>query len=160
LKRTGVRKGVSTVVAALVVVVVVVAAGAIAIFLPSLYPSGKASAGATTSTGVTGPSSTYSSGSATISIPSGTGENQSLNFSPAAVRVVIGVNNTLVWTNNDRTPHTVVSTSVPAGAKAFSSDLLSQGGTYSVTLTVPGTYKYYCSVHPTWMIASITVVAG
>lgn len=94
-----------------------------------------------------------------IIMPSGAGNDQ-LNFSPAKVTVVIGVNNTVVWTNDDSVAHTVKSEIIPAGATPFSSDILNTGQTFSVTLTVPGTYTYECTIHPAWMQASIIVVAG
>jgi len=36
---------------------------------------------------------------------------------------------------------------------------LNEGQTYTVVLTIPGTYRYVCSIHPDWMIGFITVVA-
>jgi len=91
-----------------------------------------------------------------VSIPSGTGASSSSNFSPNLVTLVIGVNNTVVWTNNDNVIHTVTSNSVPAGAEAFNDGSLNPGQTFIVTLTVPGTYQYHCSIH-SWMRATIVV---
>jgi plastocyanin len=85
------------------------------------------------------------------------GVNQSLNFLPATITVVAGVNNTIVWTNQDPIPHTVTSTAVPTGASSFDSSTMNQGQTFKLTLTVPGTYQYYCSIHPNWMKATIIV---
>jgi plastocyanin len=73
--------------------------------------------------------------------------------------VVVGVTNTVLWTNNDNIQHTVTSTSVPNGAKSFDSGLMSPGKTFQITLTVPGTYGYYCKLHPTWMKGTIDVIA-
>ena len=111
-------------------------------------------------------SSSTSSSSSTLStpnvarvlIPKGAGSITSINYNPASIRVVLGMNNTVVWTNDDPVLHTVTSTSVPIGASAFDSSTFSQGQTYQITLTAPGTYKYYCTLHP-WMIAEIIVVA-
>lgn len=92
----------------------------------------------------------------TIILPQGVGQNSSLNFEPANVTVVIGVNNTIEWRDNDQTAqHTVTSTSVPDGAKMFDSSTLNGGNTYTLTLVVPGIYHYYCKYHPAWMIATI-----
>jgi plastocyanin len=102
------------------------------------------------------PKQTVASG---IIMPSGAADDQ-LNFSPARVTVVIGINNSVTWTNKDTVGHTVVSSTVPAGAQSFSSDIINPGGTFTVTLTVPGTYDYFCSIHPAWMRASIVVVGG
>ena len=109
-----------------------------------------------TQTQVTGPQP----GIASVVMPNGVGSNTGLNFSPANATVVVGVNNTIVWTNEDTVAHTVVSKSVPAGAANFSSSLIQSGGRFNVTLTVPGTYKYFCSLHPQWMQATIVVKAG
>jgi plastocyanin len=78
---------------------------------------------------------------------------------PDPVTVVIGVNNTLTWTNNDSSPHTVTSVTVPAGAATFNSGIKSAGETWSMTFTVPGTYQYDCSLH-LWMKGTIIVKSG
>ncbi len=99
-------------------------------------------------------------GVASIIMPSGVGSNTALDFSPANATVVVGVNNTVVWTNEDTASHTVVSKQVPAGAASFSSPILAAGAKFNVTLTVPGTYLYFCSLHPAWMQARIVVKAA
>jgi plastocyanin len=35
-----------------------------------------------------------------------------------------------------------------------------KGDAFNVTLTVPGTYSYFCSIHPAWMKGSIVVKQG
>jgi len=64
-------------------------------------------------------------------------------YSPATLTVRVG--DTVTWTNHDQAAHDVVTTSAPA---AFQSPLLATGQSWSQTFTVPGTYDYYCSVHP------------
>ncbi len=91
-----------------------------------------------------------------VSIPSGTGASSSLNFDPRSVTVVIGVNNTVTWTNDDAAIHTITSTSVPAGAQTFNDGNMNQGATFSVTFTVPGTYQYHCGIHA-WMTGTVIV---
>ena len=49
------------------------------------------------------------------------------------------------------------SLSIPAQAKAWNSGIMNQGQSFTVTLTVPGTYKYNCSIHPDWMFGTIQV---
>ena len=90
-------------------------------------------------------------------IPFGVGENESLNFQPSSLIVVVGVNNTIVWNDLDAEQHTVTSMSVPTGASKFDSGILNQGQTFTLTLTVPGTYRFYCTIHPTWMRGTIVV---
>jgi len=93
-----------------------------------------------------------------VSIPNGTGASSTsgLNFSPNSVTVVIGVNNTVMWTNDDLATHTVTSSSVPAGAQSFNDGSMGPGATFLVTFTVPGTYQYHCSIH-SWMHGTIIV---
>ncbi len=95
-----------------------------------------------------------------VNMPSGVGSVQSLNFNPSTITVVVGVNNTIKWVNQDSTAHTVTSTSVPGGANSFDSGTINPGLTYALTLTVPGTYQYHCTIHPAWMIATIIVKAS
>jgi plastocyanin len=75
-------------------------------------------------------------------------------FSPATLTVHVG--DTVTWTNHDQAAHNAVTTSGPA---AFSSPLLPQGQSWSFTFTVPGTYAYYCSVHPD-MRAQLVVLSA
>lgn len=95
-----------------------------------------------------------------VNIPNGVGTIQTLNFSPTTITVVVGTNNTIKWINQDSIAHTVTSTSVPSGANSFDSGTLNPGSAYTLTLTVPGTYHYQCTVHPSWMIGTIVVKSG
>jgi plastocyanin len=95
-----------------------------------------------------------------VIIPNGVSANTSLNFTPSTIRVVVGVNNTITWLNQDtRSQHTVVTESVPSGAQSFSV-VIGSGQTYATTLSVPGTYRYFCMWHPGWMKATIVVLNG
>lgn len=93
---------------------------------------------------------------ACVSMPPGAGSQQK-NFAPGNITVYLGVNNTVMWTNQDTVQHTVKSVSVPQGSGTFSSALIDPGKTFEVTLNVTGVYKYECTVHPAWMQASIVV---
>lgn len=64
-------------------------------------------------------------------------------FSPASITVNEG--DTITWTNQDAAPHTVTTTS---GPERLDSPYLSKGQSWSYTFTAPGTYQYYCTVHP------------
>ncbi|HVB95805.1 MAG TPA: hypothetical protein VND41_04300 [Nitrososphaerales archaeon] len=77
---------------------------------------------------------------------------------PFNFTVVVGFNNTVEWVNDDQVEHNVSSFLVPPGAGTFDSDLIQPHGIYSVTLTVPGVYKYTCIWHP-WLAGEITVKA-
>ena len=63
------------------------------------------------------------------------------SFGPAALTVAAGT--TVTWTNRDDIPHTVVSED-----KVFKSKVLDTDEKFSFTFTKPGTYSYFCSVHP------------
>jgi plastocyanin len=100
-----------------------------------------------------------------VSMPNGAGSGPSAapGYSPDTVNVVIGVNNTVMWTNNDTsnggTDHTVTSVSVPSGAASFDSGIMAEGATFTQTFTVPGTYTYHCTIH-SWMTGSVVVLAA
>lgn len=72
-------------------------------------------------------------------------------FAPPAMTV--GVGDTVTWTNDDDSPHTVTA------AGAFDSGNLDPGQTFSFTFTEAGTYTYVCQYHDE-MVATITVVAA
>jgi len=63
------------------------------------------------------------------------------SFTPQAVRVKAGT--TIAWTNRDDIPHTVVSTD-----QAFKSKALDTDDKFTTTLNKPGSYTYFCSLHP------------
>jgi plastocyanin len=65
------------------------------------------------------------------------------HFSPSMTVVVIGVNNTVTWVNNDFTIHTITSDS-----GSFSSGLLNSGDKWTYTFTTAGTFGYHCELHP------------
>ncbi len=73
-------------------------------------------------------------------------------FDPETLTVTAGT--TVTWTNKDEIPHTVASSD-----KSFKgSSGLDTGDTYSYTFDKPGTYKYYCTLHP-FMTGVIVVKA-
>ena len=63
------------------------------------------------------------------------------SFSPATLTVKAGM--AVTWTNRDDIPHTVV-----ANDKSFKSKVLDTGEKFTFTPTKPGTYPYFCSIHP------------
>ncbi|MDT0322656.1 cupredoxin domain-containing protein [Streptomyces millisiae] len=64
-------------------------------------------------------------------------------YGPATLTVSVG--DTVTWTNQDTAPHDVLTT---AGPVTVDSPMLEQGDQWSYTFTTPGTYDYYCTVHP------------
>ena len=63
------------------------------------------------------------------------------SFSPAAASVPVGA--VVTWTNRDDVPHNIVSSQ-----HAFKSPVLDTNERFSYTFDKPGTYAYYCSLHP------------
>jgi plastocyanin len=71
------------------------------------------------------------------------------SFGPAILTVAVGT--TVTWTNRDDIPHTIVSTD-----KIFKSKVLDTDEKFSFTFAKPGTYPYFCSIHPK-MTGSVVV---
>src|SRR5271167_1199395 len=71
------------------------------------------------------------------------------SFSPATVTVPVGT--TVRWTNRDDIQHTVVSDD-----KTFKSKALDTDDQFTYTFTKPGTYGYFCGLHPK-MTAKVVV---
>jgi len=65
------------------------------------------------------------------------------NFSFGPQTLAVSVGTTVVWTNRDDIPHTVVSTD-----GVFKSKVRDTDEKFSYTFTKAGTYPYFCSVHP------------
>jgi plastocyanin len=93
-----------------------------------------------------------------VNIVLGASNPSNIGYSPDSISVVLGVNNTVVWMNNDQATHTVTSTAVPSAATPFDSGFLAQGASFTYTFTTPGVYKYHCLLHP-WMTGTVTVKA-
>jgi plastocyanin len=73
-------------------------------------------------------------------------------FNPQGVTVKAGA--TISWINKDDIPHGIASTD-----NAFKrSKALDTDDSFSTTLTVPGTYQYFCYLHP-HMTGTIVVEA-
>jgi amicyanin len=65
------------------------------------------------------------------------------NFTFVPEKLTIKAGTTVTWTNEDDIPHRVAS-----ATKAFKSKTLDSDDSYSFTFTTPGTYEYFCSLHP------------
>jgi plastocyanin len=70
-------------------------------------------------------------------------------FSPPTLTVSVGT--TVTWTNQDDMVHTVTEAN-----RLFSSKSLETGDVYAHTFATPGTYSYFCALHPR-MTATIIV---
>lgn len=63
-------------------------------------------------------------------------------FNPQKITVKSGEK--ITWVNHDEEPHTVVS----VGKKFQKSSALDTDQEFSIIAGAPGTYEYFCSVHP------------
>lgn len=66
---------------------------------------------------------------------------QNFAFEPSTLTVKVGEK--VTWVNRDDEPHTATATD-----KRFASKTLENGDRFSTEFTAPGTYKYYCALHP------------
>lgn len=82
--------------------------------------------------------------------PAGAISIDNFTFSPAKLTVKAGT--TITWTNKDDIPHGIGSSnSAFARSKALDTD-----DAFSFTFTTPGTYQYFCYIHP-HMVGTIVV---
>ena len=73
-------------------------------------------------------------------------------FNPKQVTVKAG--DTITWVNHDDIPHAVTSQT-----QAFRSKALDTDDKFSFTFATPGTYPYFCALHPQ-MTGTIVVEAS
>lgn len=149
-------------------VIVVMAIAFVAVILVisnvDVLPSGVTSSRSSSSNSLSIGSSTVVSGEAsstqtspqtvTIIMPAGAANSDEIGYIPQFVTIVIGVNNTVTWVNDDSADHTVSGDS-----DTWGSGNMGPGQTYTYTFTVPGVYNYYCIYH-SWMVGTITVKAA
>ena len=89
--------------------------------------------------------------SLTISMPRGATGLTTGAYVPNPATVSVGA--TVTWVNNDEEPHTVMSAD---GGQTFKSPALDTDDKFSFTFAKPGTYKYFCSIHP-HMVGTVVV---
>jgi plastocyanin len=73
------------------------------------------------------------------------------NFTFNAQSLTVAAGSEVTWINRDDIPHTVVSVDLLFKSKALDTD-----DKFTYKFTKPGTYKYFCSIHPK-MTAEIVV---
>jgi len=72
-------------------------------------------------------------------------------FNPQQITVKVG--DTVIWVNHDDIPHTVTSKTTVFRSKAMDTD-----DKFSFTFATPGSYSYFCALHP-HMTGTIVVEA-
>jgi plastocyanin len=75
------------------------------------------------------------------------------NFTFQPPRLTVKSGTKVTWVNRDDVPHTATSTAKP---KRFDSGTLDTDQRFTHVFDKPGTYKYFCAVHP-HMTATIIV---
>jgi plastocyanin len=106
--------------------------------------------------------SAQQSGGSKVSIVEGASTMADKAFDPSPANVKAG--DTVTWTNNDSTPHTVTSgtgSSDPNMGKDFDSSpglktLLAPKQTFEHKFATAGEFAYFCQVHPT-MVGKVVV---
>lgn len=74
-------------------------------------------------------------------------EINTFQFEPDPLTVDAGT--TILFTNNDKIDHTVTAgTRDEPTPDVFDGELPEQGATFELTLDEPGTYDYFCQIHP------------
>jgi len=76
------------------------------------------------------------------------------NFTFNPKQITVHPGDTVTWVNHDDIPHTVTSKT-----QAFRSKALDSDDKFSFTFTTPGTFAYFCSLHP-MMTGTIVVEAA
>ena len=66
------------------------------------------------------------------------------NFSFAPETLTVPAGATVTWVNQDDVPHNIVSSE----GKTLKSPVMDTDEKFSYTFTKPGTYPYYCGIHP------------
>jgi len=79
-----------------------------------------------------------------------------VDFSLENLTVPVGT--TITWVNRDSVPHTTTQGTGPnkADSAKWDSEALMQNQSFSLTVDKPGTFAYFCTIHPN-MQATITV---
>ena len=65
------------------------------------------------------------------------------NFTITPPELTVPAGTPVTWVNHDDVPHTVT-----ADDRTFTSRALDTDARYSRTFAAPGTYPYFCAVHP------------
>jgi plastocyanin len=68
------------------------------------------------------------------------------SFQPAQITVKVGT--TVTWVNDDPVAHTVSSGTRSQPTNLFDSGNVGPGQSFSFTFDQPGTYDYFCKIHP------------
>jgi plastocyanin len=105
------------------------------------------------------PAASPSGGTIEVSITPGSSSKTDDAYDPNPVHATVGA--TVIWTNDDTTPHTVTSGTVGVPDDKFDSSpglnpLMAPGATFEHTFAEAGEFPYYCALHPN-MVGTVSV---
>ena len=91
-----------------------------------------------------------------------------MGFLPRTIEINAG--ETVVWRNSSEVTHNVVAdpgravypvdVKLPSGVNPFGSGFLQPGQSFTHTFTVPGIYRYVCTLHETSGMKGVVIVKG
>ena len=89
----------------------------------------------------------------------GAGPEGAPGYAPEKIFVIIGVNNTIVWNNNDDFLHTATGFGETVDSPPpFDTDIIQVGQqSQPITIDKPGTYPYFCRFHQ-WMTGTVEIL--
>ena len=99
--------------------------------------------------------SPYGGSGGTSNPPSNQIFMQNMSFSPATKTISKGT--MLTWVNKDSFAHTVTSGTPGSPDGVFDSGNMGSGASFNHTFSTSGTFKYYCRIHGSLMVGTITV---
>jgi hypothetical protein len=86
-------------------------------------------------------------------VPGSWDPRQPENYVPKDIRVILFINHTVIWTNDEELD---VAHTVTHDGNLFDSGLFGKGQSYKYNFGREGVYTYHCVPHP-WMRGSVTV---
>ncbi|CAE6486850.1 Copper binding protein, plastocyanin/azurin family [Candidatus Nitrosotenuis uzonensis] len=92
-------------------------------------------------------------------IPGSALPDQKDNFVPKLVNIQLGIDNKVIWTNSDDTPHTVTPDHKVADSYSGvfgSPGVIKAGETYEFLFTEAHEIEYHCQPHP-WMKGKLII---
>ena len=78
-------------------------------------------------------------------------------FSFAPGNATIAAGETVTWTNIGSARHTVTAEPAADGTQLFASDPVLTEQSFVQSFSTPGTYAYFCSIHPDRMSGTVVV---
>lgn len=104
------------------------------------------------------PTTTAPDPAATVTLPPNVTHTVSMiDFGNQPQNITIKTGDTVRWVNNGFSGHDSTSGNDPAPDGIWASPEIPVGGSWSRIFDTPGTYSYFCALHPTLMPGTVTV---